>query len=166
MKITSPNGYLIVQLNIIILTVSIVNAAVLNFGVNTGIWGFQMETGKLTDNNISVLLDDIKNQFNQANLKNDENRPQVAIEDTNNGDRITIRHNNICYEYFVDTKSNMIKRVEGFEKIIANDVNSLNVKEIDDGKMAVTISSNGNGSGNNGTSEQSYSTVIEKGMNT
>ena len=165
MKIVSPKGILFTQLNIVILSAFVLTASVINYGVCSGIWGFQMETKSMTDNRIDSLLDDIKSQFTQVLSGNDDSDVSYDIVRNGSNDKISIQHNNISYEYYIDSNSNLVKSVERFEKVVAENVNSLKINEIDDNLMEVTISTIFIKSDNINQSEKStrkYSTVIDR----
>jgi hypothetical protein len=165
LKVSSPKGISLIQFNIIVLTAFVVTAAVLNFGANSGIWGFHMETDSLTENKIDLLLDDIKNQFAQVIAGNGDNNTNYEIDSNGINDKISIQHNDICYEYYIDSNSNLVKSVEGFEKIVTGNVKSLKVKEIEDDKMIVTISSISTNLDSMNRAEaatMNYSTVIDR----
>jgi len=168
-KISSPKGISLIQLNIIVLTIFVVFAAVLNFGANSGIWGSQMKIDSLTDNKIDLLLDDIKSQFAQVIAGNGDSNSTYEIDSDGINDKISIQHNDICYEYYIDANSNLVKSVEGFEKIISGNIKSLKIKEIDGEKMVVTISSVSTNIDSMNRAEDStrnYSTVIDRKMST
>ena len=161
----SPKGISLTQLNIIVLSAFVLTAASINFGAYSGIWGFQMETKSMTDNRIDQLLDDIKSQFSLVLSGNGDTKPSYNIANNGSNDKISIQHNNISYEYYVDINSNLVKSVEGFEKIIAGNVKSLRIKELGGDKMIVTISSESTNINEVNDIEKmtkKYSTIIEK----
>jgi hypothetical protein len=65
----------------------------------------------------------------------------VEIINDGESDRIVIRHNDIEFDYYVDSESNLIKKVKSIEKIVATNIKSIKTTETRSNMIVVTISS-------------------------
>ena len=64
----------------------------------------------------------------------------MEIEKNEKSEIIRVRHNNICFEFYVDEENNLIKKVETSKKVIASNIISLKTASISGKKIVVTLS--------------------------
>jgi hypothetical protein len=164
LKASTQSGLSLVQLLIIMLSISVTSTVVWNFQHSGGKWESRAVSEVRIEKDISFLLDEIEYHFGLAGYGLNDDTAPYQIKKNNNGEEITIYHNDICYKYFVDSENNLIKSVEGVEKIVAANINSLSTTEIGKGTLVVEISSvtmkNSNPS-SVGSMSKSYSTVVD-----
>lgn len=164
MKFRGQLGISHIQLLIIIVMVSVVSTALLNLQMNSAQTDFS-GYGKIADgNNAAKALEDIKYHLGLAGYALINNQKPLEIEKNEKSEIIRVRHNNICFEFYVDEENNLIKKVETLKKVIASNIISLKTASISGKKIVVTLSAvplQENKEGKIETLSKSYSATID-----
>lgn len=160
----SESAFALDKLMILIIAVSV---------IATGAWNAQVrETDTLKEpsvegeigDNLKNVLEEIKYHLRLAGHELEGDTEPLLIEKGQKSDIVEIRHNGVCYGYFVDDNGNLIRRVESIEKIIAENLNSLRTARVGQNTVVVTISSARHRRENRDeieTMSKSYSVIVE-----
>ncbi len=160
----SSRGFALDKLMILVISISV---------AATGAWNAQIrETNTLqepsargeVEGKIKNALEEIRYHLRLAGYKLEGDGERLLIEEGQKSDIIEIRHNGACYEYFVDSNDNLIRRVESTEKVIAENLNSIRTVRVGQNTVVVTISSARHRRENRDeieTMSNSYSVIVE-----
>ncbi len=160
----SSRGFALDKLMILVISISV--------GA-TGAWNAQIrETDTLQEplakgevgSKIKNALEEIRYHLRLAGYKLETDGEPLMIEKGQKSDIIKIRHNGVCYEYFVDSNGNLIRQVESTEKVIAENLNSIRTVRVGQNTVVVTISSAEHHRENRDeieTMSRSYSVIVE-----
>jgi hypothetical protein len=160
----SENAFALDKLMILVIAVSV---------IATGAWNAQLrETDTLQKpsvkgeigGNFKNALEEIRYHVRLAGYKMEGDVEPLLIEKGQKSDIVEIRHNGVCYGYFVDDNGNLIRRVESTEKIIAENLNSIRTARVGQNTVVVTISSARHRRENGDeieTMSKSYSVIVE-----
>ncbi len=137
----SNRGFALDKVMILIIAVSV---------AATGVWNAQVTktdtlrelsaTGEVGDK-IKNALEEIRYHLRLAGYKLEGDAEPLTIEKGEKSDIVEIRHNGVCYEYFVDGDDNLIRRVELIEKVIAENLSSIRTVRVGQNTVVLTISS-------------------------
>lgn len=160
----SERAFALDKLMILLIVVSV---------VATGAWNVQVrETDTLQEPSVNGeiggiiknALEEIRYHIRLAGFKMEDDAEPLLIEKGQKSDIVEIRHNGVCYEYFVDSDGNLIRRVESSEKVIAENLNSIRTVRVGQNTVVVTISSARHHRYNRDgieTMSKSYSVIVE-----
>jgi hypothetical protein len=123
----------------------------------------QTDRSKVGDQ-IKNALEEIRYHLRLAGYKLEGDVEPLLIKKGEKSDFVEIRHNDVCYGYFVDSDDNLIRRVESTEKIIAENLSSIRMVRVGQNTVVVTISSAQQRRENNDeieTMSKSHSVIVE-----
>ncbi|UCC81205.1 MAG: type II secretion system protein [Candidatus Zixiibacteriota bacterium] len=164
MRKTAQNGFSLIQLLLVIVMISVISTAFWNLQISRTEASYAGYRGGTTESSVKMALEDIKYHIGLAGYDLEKGKKPLKIVKGDKSDRLTIWHNDVCFEFYVDKNDNLIKKIENTEKIIAENVNSLKTTKVDHDRVAVTLSTVSmmdNDQDKIETLSKSYSTVVE-----
>jgi hypothetical protein len=163
MRKAGQHGFSLIQLMIILVMVSVIATAFWNLSINR----MQSPYNGYRDgsnNSVKMALDEIGYHLGLAGYGLKKGDRPLEILKKKKSEELRIRHNDICFEFYVDKDNKLVKKVENSVKVIAENINSLNTAELGRNKIIVTLSTIALKEDNENkieTLSKSYSVVIE-----
>jgi len=164
MRKASQKGFSLIQLLIVVIMISVLSTAFWNLHINRLEASYDGYRGGTAENSVKMALEDIKYHLGLAGYDLDNGKKPLEIIRGKENDRLIIRHNDICFEFFVNDDKNLVKKIDNTGKIIAENVNSLKAADMGDNRITVTLSTVSSTEDDRGkieTLSKSYSTVME-----
>lgn len=140
MRNNGQNGFSLIQLLIVVIMVSVVSTAVWNLQVNQVEADFESYRGDTAESSIKMALEDIKYHLGLAGYNLEKGQKPLEISKGEKSDILKIRHNGVCFEYYVDENKNLVKKIQDKGKSIAENVNTLKTNRLEGRKITVTLS--------------------------
>ncbi len=143
---------------IIVVLISTIATAYWNFHIAGGRGSPDELDGYEPDSAVTAALDEISGYLRLT--RPDSTSELVEIEHTGETDRIRIIHENIMYHYYVDNRSNLVRRIDADCIRLAEDVVSLKAFRMGSQTLIVTLSVRESDSAGSDEDYRSYSRVI------
>ncbi len=164
MRIVANRGISLIQLLIVVILISVISTAIWNLRVNRTDLEFDQISSAKDENDVRLALDEIGYHLNLAGYGLSGGSEPLVIVKGEITDTLCVRHNDISFEFYIDEKGSLIKRIETVDKILAENIYSLQAVKVNPTSVAVTLSTvtmdalNDKGQE---TLSKSYSTVVE-----
>lgn len=160
----SSTGFALDKLMILIISISVVATGVRNAQIRESDTLLEPLARGDVGSKIKNALEEIRYHLRLAGYKLESDSEPLKVEKGQKSDIIEIRHNGVCYKYFVDNNGNLIRRVESIERVIAENLNSIRTARVGQNTVVVTISSAQHHRENKDeieTMSRSYSVIVE-----
>ncbi|UCE66168.1 MAG: hypothetical protein JSU85_15170 [Candidatus Zixiibacteriota bacterium] len=164
MRKTNQKGFSLIQILLVVVMISVISTALWNLQVSRLEASYDGYRGGTAENSVKMALEDIKYHIGLAGYNLEKGKKPLNIVKGKESDKLIIWHNDVCFEFYVDKDKNLVKKIENTDKIIAENVSSLNATSADGKKIEVTIatiSMKENDQDKIETLSKSYSTVAE-----
>lgn len=163
MRTDGQNGFSLIQLLIVVVMISVISTAFWNLHINRLEEGFETFRGGTAESSVKMALEDIKYHLGLAGYNLETGKKPLEITKGADSDILKVRHNDVCFEFYVDESRNLVKKIQDSGKIIADNVNSLNINRLEGRKIAITLSTVSTEEDDDKieTLSKSYSTVVE-----
>jgi hypothetical protein len=136
----SSRGFALNKLMILVISISVAATGAWNAQTRKADTLLEPSVRPESEGKIKGALEEIKYHLRLAGYRLETDGRPLIIEKGQKSDIVEIRHNGVCYSYFVDNDNNLIRRVESTEKIIAENLNSLRTVRVGQNTVVVTIS--------------------------
>lgn len=132
-------GMALDKLLIAVMAVSVFSTAIWNYQMkNSDSWADPLIDSR-AEEQIKGALDDIKYHLTLAGYEYNSDGEYIVINSNGESDSLTICHKKNKVEYYIDSKGNLIRRIESAEKLMAENVSSLKHLEVGPNTIVVTI---------------------------
>jgi hypothetical protein len=134
-------GIYLIELMIIVILISVVATAFLRFRSERSDSMLTDSTFAISHKYIRATLDEIgfHMRFARPRFPDSPDRP-LLIKNEASSDWIRILHNGIAYEYFVNDKAQLIRRMNNSDDVLVENVNSFKAHQMGDQTVVLTIS--------------------------
>jgi hypothetical protein len=150
------------EIMIAVILISLIATAYLNFRAGQSDPLSQGAEDTARNSFVEAALEEIGYHICFARQQSPSVQPLI-IDEGPRSDRIIVLHNNIRYEYFVDSANNLIRRQGTKDNILASDIQALKATRIGSQTMVITITTGYQGSeslASSGAISRSFSTVV------
>jgi hypothetical protein len=134
-------GFALNKLMILVISISVAATGAWNAQIRKADTLLEPQVKRESESKIKSALEEIRYHLRLAGYRLETDGDPLMIEKGQKSDIVEIRHNGVCYRYFVDNNDNLIRRVESTEKAIAENLNSLRTVRVGENTVVVTISS-------------------------
>jgi hypothetical protein len=164
MKEMRQNGFSLIQLMIVLVMISVISTAIWNLHIHRMESSYDGYRQGTSEDAVKLALEDIKYHIGLAGYDLENRQKPLRIIKGETNDKLIVRHNKVSFEFYVDRDSNLVKKVENIEKIIAKNISSLNATRMNGNSIAISLSTVTTEEHENDKTEtlsKSYSTVAE-----
>ncbi len=164
MRLRGQIGISHIQILVIMVMVSVIATAFWNLQVNNMDTDFDNYSRAIDGNDVKIALEDIKYHLGLAGYALEDGQKPLEIEKNEKSEVLKIRHNDVCFEFYVDHEFNLIKKVETSKKVMATNISSLKTAGIGGRKLIVTLATvplRENDENNSETLSKSYTTIVD-----
>jgi hypothetical protein len=137
----NDKGIYLIELMIIVILISVVATAFLRFHSEQSDTMLSDSTFAISHKYIRAALDEIgfHLRFARPRFPDSPDKP-LLIRNEASSDWIRILHNGIAYEYFVNDKAQLVRRMNNTEDILVENVNSFKALQMGTQTVVLTIS--------------------------